>query len=307
MIDDDDYKIAIIEENFNSIEDQQKSNDDHVYDDGDDEFVDDDNINFNYNNQNQNQQKTSRSNKNCSQIFANSPQSLCFNHRTSLLSSHDQANLFGQNGLDSNNGEDIDDLNIVNIDHTDSLPNKMAFTYFDVMALTFSVVSYLFDIVTDCTLATVHYMNSNYWYFALTVAFVAFPSLIMTSINLRWYVVDSRESGIPKVSKWRWAGRIMCLVLLFGPTMRYIEAILFGLMFRRLQQKHGLRSHLTRKHFQYMIYEDADATMLRLFECFLESAPQLVLQIYILTVDDQLGRQRWPSRQHHHGTDNWTG
>ena len=30
-----------------------------------------------------------------------------------------------------------------------------------------------------------------------------------------------------------------------------------------------------------MIYEDADATLLRLFECFMECAPQIVLQIYI--------------------------
>lgn len=28
-----------------------------------------------------------------------------------------------------------------------------------------------------------------------------------------------------------------------------------------------------------MVYEDADATLLRLFECFMESAPQLVLQV----------------------------
>jgi hypothetical protein len=34
-----------------------------------------------------------------------------------------------------------------------------------------------------------------------------------------------------------------------------------------------------------MVYEDADATLLRLFECFMESAPQLVLQIYILLRD----------------------
>ncbi len=34
-----------------------------------------------------------------------------------------------------------------------------------------------------------------------------------------------------------------------------------------------------------MVYEDADATLLRLFECFMESAPQLVLQIYILIRD----------------------
>ena len=28
-----------------------------------------------------------------------------------------------------------------------------------------------------------------------------------------------------------------------------------------------------------MVYEDADATLLRLFECFMESAPQLILQV----------------------------
>ena len=36
------------------------------------------------------------------------------------------------------------------------------------------------------------------------------------------------------------------------------------------------------KWYTLMVYEDADATLLRLFECFMESAPQLVLQIYIL-------------------------
>ncbi|KFM63659.1 XK-related protein 6, partial [Stegodyphus mimosarum] len=33
-----------------------------------------------------------------------------------------------------------------------------------------------------------------------------------------------------------------------------------------------------------MIYEDADATLLRLFECFMEAAPQLVLQLYIFAL-----------------------
>lgn len=35
-----------------------------------------------------------------------------------------------------------------------------------------------------------------------------------------------------------------------------------------------------------MVYEDADATLLRLFECFMESAPQLVLQVKRLFVAD---------------------
>ena len=35
------------------------------------------------------------------------------------------------------------------------------------------------------------------------------------------------------------------------------------------------------KYFTLMVYEDADATLLRLFECFMESAPQLILQVKI--------------------------
>ena len=33
------------------------------------------------------------------------------------------------------------------------------------------------------------------------------------------------------------------------------------------------------KFYTLMVYEDADATLLRLFECFMESAPQLILQV----------------------------
>ena len=39
------------------------------------------------------------------------------------------------------------------------------------------------------------------------------------------------------------------------------------------------------KYYTLMAYEESDAALLRLFECFMESAPQLVLQIYILLKD----------------------
>jgi hypothetical protein len=55
---------------------------------------------------------------------------------------------------------------------------------------------------------------------------------------------------------------------------------MYGLKFRK-SVKSKNRSE-QKKYFQYMVYEDTDATMLRLFECFMEAAPQLVLQIYIM-------------------------
>ena len=58
---------------------------------------------------------------------------------------------------------------------------------------------------------------------------------------------------------------------------------------------YGLESRRAKKHkdltrsaqfYANMAYEDADATFLRLFECFMESAPQLVLQLYIMAKGD---------------------
>jgi hypothetical protein len=40
-----------------------------------------------------------------------------------------------------------------------------------------------------------------------------------------------------------------------------------------------------RKRFHWwMLYEEVDNCLLRLFECFLESAPQLVWQLYIVII-----------------------
>lgn len=40
-----------------------------------------------------------------------------------------------------------------------------------------------------------------------------------------------------------------------------------------------------RYHYRQMKYEDTDAAMLTMFEAFLESAPQLILQMYIILTD----------------------
>ena len=58
-----------------------------------------------------------------------------------------------------------------------------------------------------------------------------------------------------------------------GQVMRYIDSLAFGVKYMR---KPDVR------YYRLMIHEDTDATMLRLFECFLESAPQLLIQLYLI-------------------------
>jgi XK-related protein len=57
---------------------------------------------------------------------------------------------------------------------------------------------------------------------------------------------------------------------------RYVDSLRYGYRFRYSQ--HVSRLDL----YESLCFENADAAMLRLFEAFMEAAPQLVLQIYIL-------------------------
>lgn len=163
-------------------------------------------------------------------------------------------------------------------DHTDALPKEMSFTWIDILALCFSICSFLFDICADMFVAKFHYENGDYWYFTLTTTFIVVPTLVMTGISLRWYVLDSREEGAPQVTWFKWCLRVILLFLQLGPILRYLDSLLYGLKFRRSTANKADQ----KKYYQYMVYEDTDATMLRLFECFMEAAPQLVLQVYIL-------------------------
>lgn len=64
-------------------------------------------------------------------------------------------------------------------------------------------------------------------------------------------------------------------------SFRHIEYIYCG-----IKSKSDKKSDDQQKlYYKLMRYEDVDVCMLRLFECFLEAAPQLALQIYIWVLE----------------------
>jgi hypothetical protein len=73
---------------------------------------------------------------------------------------------------------------------------------------------------------------------------------------------------------------------------------MLGLKYRRQRKKHGCKvtwndlattdadaNHPCVRTYRLMLKEDSDATFLRLFEAYLETGPQLMLQAYILLHD----------------------
>lgn len=64
---------------------------------------------------------------------------------------------------------------------------------------------------------------------------------------------------------------------------RYSYSIWYGLQSRRAEKSKSLKE----RNYWHIekAFEDTDATLLRLFECYLEAAPQLTLQLYIIMDD----------------------
>jgi hypothetical protein len=191
------------------------------------------------------------------------------------------------------------------IDETDALPESLRYNCFDLTCTLVSVLTYLFDLVMDCVVAYYFYHLStahgihHYWYFGLTIFFIVLPSLTMTGFSFRWYLMDSDNPQLPRVSAARWLLRLLVLLLQVAPVLRYIDSMRYGVLSRLAKCREDRATEQAEKErhrrervkwYTLMVYEDADATLLRLYESFMESAPQLVLQIYILLKDPHAGK-----------------
>ena len=190
-------------------------------------------------------------------------------------------------------------------DEIDALPAGLRYNTFDFFCTFLSILTYVVDLVMDCVVAYYFYHLAvdhgiyHYWYFSLTLVFIVLPSLTMTGFSFRWYLMDSDNQQLPKVGMWRWLLRLVILLLQVAPILRYVDSIRYGLKSRLAARRERLATseeekikqrQERRKWYTLMVYEDADATLLRLYESFMESAPQLVLQLYILLKDPHASR-----------------
>ncbi|XP_022251937.1 XK-related protein 4-like isoform X2 [Limulus polyphemus] len=159
-----------------------------------------------------------------------------------------------------------------------SLDGDLRFTVLDCVFLLWCLGTFLFDIGSDLAMCFLHYHYENIWYFGLTFTFVIVPALTMTGFSLRWYLMDENQA-LTSVSRVQWFVRVVFLILQLAPALRYIETLWYGFKVRASSRKEALKE--VRAYYCKMVYENSNTSMLRLFECYMESAPQLVLQLFI--------------------------
>ncbi|VDM14013.1 unnamed protein product, partial [Wuchereria bancrofti] len=167
-------------------------------------------------------------------------------------------------------------------DCTDRLPQKLTVRNFDIFCFIFSAASYLADIGSDATVAYIHYCEHRMWAFIFIAVLTVLPSLILNIVSFIWWIDDvsarAVQLGMKHAYSKQFTFRIIMCLLQISPLVWYVEAILAAIKFRMAEKRsEKLSSYIA------MIQAERDAALLRFFEAFLESVPQMLVQGIALT------------------------
>ncbi|XP_055784037.1 XK-related protein 9-like [Salvelinus fontinalis] len=144
---------------------------------------------------------------------------------------------------------------------------------------------YLVDIVTDVALAVKYFLVGKLVWAGLTLLFVVIGSAASQVFSYTWYRDDMRNPlfnpGGDKLISGMNRGRLIGLhVMQMGIFTRYYHLLKAG--YRAVWSKSPGTVEFPREVHLVLFGKATDLSMLKLFETFLESVPQLLFQLYIL-------------------------
>ncbi|CAF98036.1 unnamed protein product, partial [Tetraodon nigroviridis] len=146
------------------------------------------------------------------------------------------------------------------------------------------LVMYVADVCTDAALVLTYFKEKHVVCAALTLLFIVVGLLVTQVFSTAWYWDDmdcdekreDMKTTLPVVSK-----RGLATLHLFGVGIfiRYYQMLKrgFGVAWGTVEPVEEIKNQ---QHFLFGLA--ADLSMLRLLEAFLESVPQLLLQLYIV-------------------------
>ncbi|XP_078543284.1 XK-related protein 9 [Lissotriton helveticus] len=152
---------------------------------------------------------------------------------------------------------------------------RMKFNKWDLLMTLFGFLSYVIDIGIDISVAVKHYTKGHFIAASLTLIFILLSMIIVQSFSYSWFQADLQNDH-QKQQSWI----VLTHLFQFGIFIRYFHIVKDG--FKAVMLPQNSEKNPPSEIHKAAVYAFADLSMLRLFETFLESIPQLILQIYLL-------------------------
>ncbi|XP_068625082.1 XK-related protein 6 [Battus philenor] len=165
-------------------------------------------------------------------------------------------------------------------DEPDRIPNNIKIKNFEIFMYVVAIVGHLVDLGLDINVAVRYFLVQKMMEFGWTLTFILLPAFVNTAVSIRMYAQDKQQDSVTNEFTRRHWLRIFILVLQLAPILRFTDALIYAIKSRRAERNHDPASQ--RMYYGLMLKEDSDAALLRVFECFLEAAPQQVLQTSLL-------------------------
>ncbi|CAL8292772.1 unnamed protein product [Lota lota] len=149
-----------------------------------------------------------------------------------------------------------------------------------------SLLLYILDIVTDVGLVLKYVWDQHFLWAVLTLVFVLVGLMATQVFSYAWYIDDMNNvflnpGGKPIISRPLCVRLVSLHVLGMGILTRYLQLLKAG--YKELwpgTSAHSKEEKTVAHHRLFCLA--TDLSMLKLFEAFLESVPQLLLQIYLI-------------------------
>ncbi|XP_067887024.1 XK-related protein 9 [Heterodontus francisci] len=165
------------------------------------------------------------------------------------------------------------------------MAKETTFSKIDLLLTLAGFVLYLGDVGTDLWVAIDFFYKGHFLWCVLVMTVTLVSAVTLQTFSWAWYKDDEKNrqvnSEIQCSNNLECKSRCSCLCLVhifqMGMLVRFIKALSSG--YKEVFKKQETTC-------SDIIYAVTDLSMLRLFEAFLETAPQLVLQTFILLESD---------------------
>jgi hypothetical protein len=188
-----------------------------------------------------------------------------------------------------------------------AIPDEIHISIFEVFIYLWGVITFFADLISDVILSIEYFNSSRVWLGALTLLFVIVPNVTLSLFSLSWYIdkyyADKQQqvkqanesssatnNGTSRLSATCdsitfWITTILFVTFQLDLVWKYIQGLVYTVkgwacrsLFKNLRWE--------KYYIEKQIKCDTDIGMLRLIDVYLDSGPQVLLQLYVITTQN---------------------
>ncbi|XP_029708268.2 XK-related protein 6 [Aedes albopictus] len=156
----------------------------------------------------------------------------------------------------------------------------------DIVWTVVSILSRIVSILLNINLAYDYYRKGKVDYFIWTTCGIVVPGIVTSTLTVYMYLEDMKEHK--KVRKR--CCEILIFIIIIPLFFRYCQSLAYAIQSKIAEARNDRDAQ--KKYYEFMIQEDSDVALVRIFECLLEAAPQKILQLTIVLSGED--RITWP-------------